>query len=70
MITITEDRFGTLPDGRPARRWTVRDASGAGFTAMELGATILTLDVPDRHGALGDVVLGFDDPVQYLTDSP
>ncbi len=52
------------------RRWTVRDASGAGFTAMELGATILTLDVPDRHGALGDVVLGFDDPGRYLTDSP
>ncbi len=70
MTTIAEDLFGTLPDGRPVRRWTVRDGSGAGFSVMELGATILTLDVPDRHGAVADVVLGFDDPSRYLTESP
>ena len=64
------DLFGTLPDGREVRRWTVRDAGGAGFSVMELGAAILTLDVPDRHGAMGDVVLGFDALAPYLTHSP
>lgn len=62
--------FEVLPDGRQVNRWTLRNASGAELTVMDLGATILTLRVPDRDGQLDDVVLGFDHAAPYLTDSP
>lgn len=55
-----------LPDGRKVGRWEVRNASGAGFSVMELGATITTLDVLDRAGRPGDVVFGFDRSADYL----
>ena len=35
---------------------------------MDLGATILSLEVPDRDGKLADVVLGYDDAATYLVD--
>lgn len=62
--------FGSLPDGRKVAKWDIRNADGAGFTVMDLGATILTLDVPDKDGKLADVVFGFDSAAPYLTDSP
>lgn len=36
---------------------------------MNYGGTILSLRVPDRHGTLGDVVLGFDVPDKYRTEA-
>src|SRR5262245_50353871 len=61
--------FETLPDGRQVTRWTLRNAHGAGLTIMDLGATILTLEVPDRSGRLGDVVFGFDHAAPYVTST-
>ena len=46
-------------------RWELRSSDGAGITCTERGATILTLEVPDRAGALADVVLGFDTAEEY-----
>lgn len=43
-------------------------ATGLELTMMSLGATILSLRVPDRHGTLTDVVLGFETLEAYLRD--
>jgi aldose 1-epimerase len=37
---------------------------------MDIGATILAIEAPDRHGQTADIVLGFDDPLSYLEDGP
>lgn len=58
-----------LPDGRRTRVFEIRNASGAGLTVMELGATLLTVEIPDRDGHLADVAPGFDDPADYLASS-
>jgi aldose 1-epimerase len=58
-----------LSDGRRVRHWQVRNESGSGFDAMDLGAGIRALLVPDRSGVLGDVVLGFEQAQDYLADS-
>ena len=55
-----------LADGRTPTVWTLRNVSGAGLKVMDLGATILALEVPDRTGRLADVVLGFDSAAEYL----
>jgi aldose 1-epimerase len=69
-IPIRSEAFGELPDGRKVTRWHLENGSGANLTIMDLGATILTLNVPDRAGKFGDVVFGFDTAAPYLTDSP
>lgn len=57
--------FGSLKTGESAYLYTI---SGGGLTAIisDLGATIVTLLVPDAEGNLADVVLGFDDPNDYI----
>ena len=67
---ITQDEFGTLADGRKVQRFTLSNASGASIAVLDLGAIIQSLKLPDRNGELGDITLGFDNPQQYLTDSP
>lgn len=60
------DLFDTLPDGRPVRRWSMRNDAGAQVVLINLGAAIQRLIVPDRDNVPGDVVLGFDRAAPYL----
>ena len=57
--------FGNLPDGSKASLYTI---SGGNLTAVisDLGATVVKLFVPDVNGNVADVVLGFDDPKEYI----
>jgi len=45
------------------------NANGMRVSLMDWGATIQSIKVPDRHGILADVVLGFDDPADYMADN-
>lgn len=56
--------FGILPDGSQAHLYTI---SGGGLQASisDFGAVLVSLLVPDRNGAMADVVLGFDDANGY-----
>lgn len=57
--------FGTLPDGRTVELYTLR-SSAAQVDIATLGATIVSVRLPDRNGVWADVVLGFDTPGEYL----
>jgi aldose 1-epimerase len=52
--------FGALPDGRSVRLWTLDNGRGLRVRAMEYGAAITSIEVPDREGKVADVALGFD----------
>jgi len=57
------------PFGRtciPISTIELRNRHGARVHILPLGATISRLEAPDRHGALADVVLGFDRAERYL----
>ena len=56
--------FGALPDGTAVSLYTISDGE---LTAKvtDLGATLVSLLVPDKHGNTDDVVLGFDDCTEY-----
>ncbi len=61
--------WGAVEDG-PTQLFTLRNANGMILKVTDLGATIVELHAPDRDGKLEDITLGFDNPNQYLTDSP
>jgi aldose 1-epimerase len=62
--------YGTMPDGTVVEAFTLTNASGMRLTAITLGGIITELHVPDRTGALGDIVMGFDSLDGYLQDHP
>src|SRR5512139_166331 len=59
-MKITRDVFGSLPDGTAVEIYTRKNASGDEARIMTYGATLVSLKLPDRGGALADVNLGFD----------
>ena len=58
--TITKADFGKMSDGKPVEIYTLRNAKGAEARIMTYGGIVQSLCVPDKHGKLADVVLGFD----------
>lgn len=57
--------FGRLPDGRSVSIWTLDNGRGLRVRAMEYGAAIATIEVPDAQGRIADVSLGFDTLEEY-----
>ncbi len=68
--TITEAPFGTTPRGEAVTVYTLTNGNGLRARIMNYGATLISLEVPDAHGKLADVVLGYDSFPPYLTDNP
>lgn len=48
--------------------YSIENNHGTTLTACNLGATVVSLLVKDRNGKFKDVVLGYDDPLAYVTD--
>lgn len=49
---------------------TLANDHGMSVELSSLGAGIVSVVVPDRHGNLADVALGYADPADYLYDGP
>lgn len=57
--------FGTLSDGTPVHRWTLERA-GVRVRILSYGGIVQSLEIPDRDGRAGNVVLGFAELDGYL----
>jgi aldose 1-epimerase len=64
---VTRAAFGTMPDGTPIEVFTIANARGVEVRAIEFGAIIVSLRVPDRAGRSADVVLGYDTLAEYVS---
>src|SRR5690348_5364955 len=69
-MSITSQPFGTTADGTAIERYTLTNAHGLEATIITYGGIITALRVPDRSGALGGIVLGFDTLEPYLGSHP
>jgi len=68
--TVTQTPFGTLPDGRAVRLFTLRNANGVEVRLIDYGGIVLSIMAPDRDGTFADITLGYDDLEGYLTETP
>lgn len=66
---IYRSTFGTLEDGREVALYTLVNANGLRLTITPYGGIVVSLEVPDAKGSLGDIVLGFDSLSDYLSPS-
>ena len=67
---VTRAPFGKTADGRAVEMFTLTNANGVEVRAISYGGIITSIRVPDRAGAMGDVVLGFDRLDGYLGVHP
>jgi aldose 1-epimerase len=70
QASVARSPFGVLPGGARIQAFTLTNASGTQVRVIEYGAIIQSLKVPDRHGALADVVLGYDSMDGYVENPP
>ena len=68
--SVDVSRFGVLNDGRTVQATTIRNNAGMTVQILDYGAIVRVIEVPDRLGAAGNVVLGFDDLESYVEKSP
>jgi len=61
--------FGKLPDGTEIKLYTIANTKGLSAEIINYGAIVVALKVPDRKGAMADVILGFDDLDSYVRDN-
>ena len=73
-MNIRKTLFGLMPDQQPVDCYRLESDAQDGLPViveiLTYGSVIKSLQVPDRNGNLGDVVLGFDDLASYLTHNP
>jgi len=67
---VTREPFGVTPSGEAVELITLANRTGMTVRVMTYGGIIVSLEVPDRMGTPGDVVLGYDSLAGYLEDSP
>jgi aldose 1-epimerase len=62
--------FGRTADGTPVEVYTLTNNRGVKLRAMTYGAIVLSLDVPDKKGAVADITLGYKTLAEYEKATP
>lgn len=67
---LSISKFGEMPDGREITKYSISNKSGSSIEVINLGGIIVSMNLPDREGNMGDIVLGYNNVKQYLQESP
>ena len=57
---VTSYLFGYSEDGKPVYNYIMENSNGAKIECTQLGASIVSIIVPDKNGDMQDVVLGYE----------
>ena len=57
-MSISIKPFGKTPSGENAELYILKNKSGASVSITNFGGILNAINVPDREGNLGDVLLG------------
>lgn len=68
MINIKEEIFGYADAGQEINLFTLSNSNGLQVKITNYGGRITSIQVPDKNGQLGHVVLGYDTLAGYLAD--
>jgi aldose 1-epimerase len=65
MISKDESLFGISINKKPVKKYTLKNSFGFSAEFLTYGAAIRSIAVPDRHGNLTDVALGYNTLEEY-----
>lgn len=69
-MKVTRKLWGRAQGGKPIYKYTITNESGASVTLCNIGAAIVSINVPDRDGKIADVALSYARPESYIGDGP
>lgn len=69
-MSVTRKIWSRTADGKAIYRYTLTNSQGASVVLTNIGAGIVAINVPDRDGKMGDVVLGYGKAESYFGDGP
>ncbi len=64
---IAVDTFGKTPEGAEAKLYTLSNKNGLKAKISDFGATLVSMEVPDKAGKIADVTHGFDSVAGYAS---
>ena len=67
--TVQKSSFGMLTDGTIIDLYTLKNAAGMKVNIITYGGIVQSIEVPDKDGNWGDIVLGHDHIDGYLDES-
>ncbi len=67
LVQVTTESFGKTETGQPITAYTLAHVNGMQARVINVGANLISLQVPDRDGKLDEVVLGSDNLEDYLS---
>ncbi len=70
LMSAKKESFGQTSGGRQIDLYTLTNTNGLRARIMNYGAILVSLEVPDRDGNIGDITLGFDALDGYLKEHP
>lgn len=68
--SISVEDWGAESSGERVQLYRLENASGAAVRVATYGGALVSIEVPDKSGKLGDVLLGFDSLEGYLGEHP
>ncbi|MFI3267823.1 MAG: aldose epimerase family protein, partial [Rikenellaceae bacterium] len=68
-MDIEQEILGFTEQGEPMVLYTMTNNAGARVRLLNLGATVVSIEVPDKNGNLIDVCLGYKMPIAYLNET-
>jgi aldose 1-epimerase len=69
VSAVKQEVFGTLPDGREAKIFTLTNKNGLEARVTEYGAILVSMKTPDASGKLADITHGYDTLEGWLTNT-
>lgn len=67
---VIREPFGKTKDGKLVERFTLTNPKGMKVRLITFGATLQSVEVPDKAGKFADVIVGFDSLDGFLGDHP
>ncbi len=69
-MTADKTAFGKNQFGEKVELFTLTNKNGIRVRIMNHGATVVSLETPDKNGNLADIVLGHDTAAEYVQETP
>lgn len=69
-MEIKKELWAVAPTGQEIYKYTITNSKGASVVLGSYGAAIVEINVPDKDGVIGDVVLGYPKAESYYGDGP
>lgn len=68
-LSISQAPFGKTPSGQEVSLFTLKNSKGAFVTITNYGGIVTSINVPDKAGKIGNIVLGFDSLTGYTQEA-